>query len=309
MITILLGTDTVSKAIYIKEKCAKSALEMRKIFLSNQLPDLRSLAEPVLFGPKTAYVFESCFKELDAEQLLQLHAESGAEVVIVEDSIDQRKTVNKNLLHDKRIFVKTFEPPSGAAAGKWLIRHADALGARLMPDAATAIQDALSPDGGAFPVNAAQNELLKLKSLAGGEAITRQMVADIVSSTIVIDVFELLDAIGNKDRQRALTLLNAFFASGGDEKAKSIQLGSLLADQLRNIALVKDAQLRRIPNQEILAKTGWKQGRLYIMQKLSRNFTGHQIHDSLSKIESLDIELKSSTLPPHVVLDLIIVHM
>jgi DNA polymerase III delta subunit len=132
----------------------------------------------------------------------------------------------------------------------------------------------------------------------------------LVVPKVSVDPFALLDAIGSKNKSHALQMLGNFFDhSAGDEKAKAIQFSALLADQLRNVLLVIDAVDKRIPDETILDKTGWKSGRLYVMKKLSRSYNPAQIKLTLAKLESLDIELKTSTMPPHVVLDMIISQM
>ncbi len=308
MITILLGGDTLSKQNYISEQMAAKKLEARKIRSGDALPNLDSLSATALFGAKEAFIFENCWKELDAEQLMAKHAESDAEIFIVEESIDQRKTVNKEIVKDRRITVKTFELPLGSSAEKWLSKHAGELGMKIEPNAIKSLAHALAPDEKAkLNVMQAHNELLKLKSYAGSESVTSSMVDEMVVPVTTIDTFALLDAVALKNKSQALLLLEKFFAqSGGDEKAKAIQFSALLADQLRNILLVLDAVDKRMPDETILEKTGWKSGRLFVIKKLSRSYSSAQIKLTLAKLESLDIELKSSTMPPLAVLDMIL---
>ncbi|MDQ3018357.1 MAG: DNA polymerase III subunit delta [bacterium] len=311
MLTILLGQDVLTKQQYVQEHLEGKNIELKKIHSGDTLPNVASLNAPALFGPVEAYLFEQCWKDLDPEQLLEHCSESSTQVFIFEDSIDQRKTVNKNFLRDKRVTVKEFESPSGAGAGKWIAAHAKHLQIKIEPKAVEALVAALVPDeSGKLSVLGAHNELEKLKSCADGVAITESMVRDLVEPLSAINIFSLLDAIGTKNKVQATKLLEQFFAlPGGDEKSKAIQISALLADQLRNIILVQDAHSRNLPEAHILEQTGWKSGRLFIIKKLSRYFTIPQLKQALAKIENLDIELKSSTLPPHVILDMVISQM
>ncbi len=311
MLTILLGSDTLTKQNYINKVATEHKFELRKIKAGDPLPNLSSLNEPMLFGPIQAYIFEHFWKELGSEQLLLEYAESSIYVFIVEDTIDKRKTLNKTFLQDKRVTVKEFDSPTAATAEKWLAKHAKELDVTLDGAAANALAAALLADQHAkLPVQLAHNELLKLKSYAGGKTITAIMVKEMVHPVIGIDPFALLDAIATKNKPRALQMLGDFFEhTTGDDKAKSIQITALLADQLRNILLVLDSEQRRMPEAAVLAKTGWKSGRLFVMKKLAKNFSAQQVKQSMAKIENLDLELKSSTLPPHVILDMIICTM
>lgn len=308
MITILLGTDQITKQKYLAELLTEKQLEPRKFRSGDALPRLDSLSEPTLFGPASAYIFDHCWKDLDPEALLA-QVQTPAHIVIIEESIDQRKTVNKNILHDKKITVKDFSAPNGPAMiGKWLTNHAEELGVAIDKQAVTQLTEALVPEeNGALPVLQAHQELIKLKQYSGGEIITAEMVQAIVPAAVSIDIFSLLNAIGSKNKTQSLQLLEKFFAhSNEDDKAAAIQFSALLAEQLRSVLLVKDAVDRRIPDSAILASTGWKSGRLYNVKKAANHFSFDQIRQTLAKLESLDMELKTSTMPPHVILDVII---
>lgn len=311
MIVILLGQDIIKKQKEIAARIPAKEFEIVRISDISQLPNLASLSEPMLFGPARVYVLDGIYKDLDPEELLKFASDNHTKVILLEDNIDQRKTVNKNFLKDKRVIVIDCPAPTGREAESWLTDQAKSLDIKIDKAAITGLAKALAPDENAtLSVTSAQNELQKLKSYAAGETVTVEMVHELVQPITAINIFDLLDAIGNQQKPRALQLLNNFFdASDSDEKAKTIQLTALLADQLRNILLVSDATAQKMLDSEILKLTGWKSGRLFIMKKLSRHFTSLKIKQSLIKLESLDIEVKSSTLPPHVVLDLIIADM
>ncbi len=312
MITILLGTDTLSKQNYIKGLAIQEKVELRKFQSGDTLPAFSQLGEPVLFGPNLAYLFEHCWKNIDPELLLEQCADNEVMVILVEDTVDQRKTVNKNFLRDRRVTVKEFDAPSGIGIEKWLSKRAKEMGIVIDSAALSKLATLLvAGDHEKLSVETAHNELLKLQSYADGASITEMMVVALISPKVGIDTFALLDAIGTKNKPLAITLLNNFFEyTGGDDKAKAIQLSALLADQLRNILLILDAETRNIPDSVILEKTGWKNDRrIFVMKKLARNFTPAQVKQTLSKVENLDLELKSSTMPPHVILDVIISQM
>jgi DNA polymerase III subunit delta len=311
MITILLGGDTFAKQKEIAGRLPAKEFEVVRISESSQIPPLSSLSEPTLFGPPRAYIFSGVWKDLDPEKLLEFGASSQTKIFIDEDSLDQRKSSNKEILKDERITVIDCAAPKGEESRAWIKDHAKTLDMQIDNQAATDLARALVPEEyGSLSVTSAHNELMKLKSYANGEIVTSEMVAELVEPLLTINVFDLLDAVGSQQKPRALQLLNQFYErTDGDEKAKTIQLTALLADQMRNMLLVLDAAAQRIPDTEILKQTGWKSGRLFIMKKLARSFTPAKIRQSLNKLESLDLEVKSSTMPTHVVLDLIIAAM
>lgn len=312
MIILLLGGDSFKKQQEIAARVPANEFEIVRISDSSQIPPLSSLSEPTLFGPAKIYIFAGVWKDLDPEELLKYGADSPTQIIIDELSLDQRKTINKNILKDKRINIVDCPAPKGStAAQQWIADHAKTEGIKIDTEAIIALTKALVPEETAtLSVETAHNELMKLKSYANGETVTSEMVTDLVEPLLAISIFDLLDAVGSQQKSRALQLLNEFYErTDGDEKAKTIQLTALLADQLRNILLASDAVTQHLPDAEILKQTGWKSGRLFIMKKLARSFTPAKIRQSLTKLESLDIEVKSSTLPTQVVLNLIIATM
>lgn len=308
MIIVLLGLDALAKKNYIASWAASKQLEVIRVAGEEPLPDLRSLSAPALFGPKAGYVFDQRWKDLDPESLLEQAGDKTLELIIVEDTIDQRKTVNKTFLKDKRVEVKEFSLPDQAASERWLTEQAKELNIAIEPQAISELVNLLLPnDDAKLDVVQAKNELLKLKSYANGEKVTTEMVNEIVVGNAGVDIFALLNAIGTRNKPLSVSLMENFFEhSSGDEKAKSIQFSALMADQLRSILMVLDATQRNIPDNVVLEETGWKSGRLYNLKRISKNFTIDQVKQALSKLHSLDAELKTSSMPSHVVLDMII---
>jgi DNA polymerase III subunit delta len=155
-----------------------------------------------------------------------------------------------------------------------------------------------------------QNELEKLRAFADGKVITPSMVGDLTENTTGVDIFELLNAIATKNKKLAMQMLDQYFLTeSADEKTNAIKVVALLSDQFRSLLITVDANDRRMPDEQILQITGWKSGRLFIMKKLSRNFNMKQLKSAVAKLQNLDRELKTGSMPPHVVLDLIIADM
>lgn len=310
MLTILLGND-----YFAKEKLINQALEEkraeRKVFTeSDELPDLRSLSGATLFGPELIFVFDGCFGKLNLEHLIEYLPSSSATVFVVEDSLDKRKTSTQKLLKTENIVVRECGTPKGPEAIAWIVRHCADLGGSISNESAGKLYQALCPEEESLPVLTTHNELSKLITYADGAVITPTMVELLTVPAAAIDVFALLDAITKKQKSQAMQMMATFFeVATGDEKTKAIQISSLLADQMRNLLLVKDAIEQRMSDSEITSATKWKSGRLFVLRKLSAQLTKQQIRSVLTKLENLDLEMKTGTLPQHVVLDVIIAGM
>ena len=305
MLTVLLGEDIFAKTEYLQALLTKLGQGSANYKPEDSLPKLTTLGGNDLFGVSKAYVFFNCLKNYELPELEAAH-NSTAQIVFLEDSLDKRLTKSKKVLQISTN--KEFPSPDNNSAAKWILDHAKKLEIKIESSATIELVQRLMGDTKAsLPVLACHNELLKLSSFANGDAITSDMVKELTPQDLNIDMFKLLDHIANHQKPQAVNLIQRYYESTSeDEKALTIRLVALLSDQLRNLLLTKQLQSQNMTEQEILNQTGWKSGRLFIMKKLSGSFKEPQLHSALTKLYSLDKELKSSTLPPRVIVDMII---
>ena len=126
-----------------------------------------------------------------------------------------------------------------------------------------------------------------------------------------MDALEIANALADGKKQLALDLMGKFLQGQniGDEKSSIIQLNALLAEQFRNVCIIQNFLERGVKEEEILEKTGWKPGRLFIVKKIAKKFNFKKVVDFLAKLEALDTELKTSATPPKVLLDLVVAQL
>lgn len=305
MLTVLLGEDVYAKQQYIDQVIQKSGLEIAKYDSTMLLPKLGSLAGQSLFGAGQMHIFSHCLSQYDLPEL-ESAAKGTSQIIFIEDSWDKRLTKTKQLM--ELATVKEFLAPAAQTASKWILGHAESLGVVIQPAAVSAlVMRLMGETKKTLPTIAAHNELLKLWSFSEGKPITKEMVTELTPQDLAINLYSLLDYLGQKNKPAAVQLLRQYYdSSSEDDKALTIRLSALLADQLRSIMIVKQAGDRGLSDDDLLAATGWKTGRLFIMKKLARNFSVGQLTAALNKFYSLDKELKNSTLPPRVVIDMIV---
>ena len=319
MLSIYLGSDDFSKKQSVEALAEKQKAKAVFLIQPESLP-MGELRGQDLFGGKKVFVLQDAIKLLDEHNLPEL-IQSPNQIVLIEQKIDKRSSFNKSLLNNKSITVKEFNLPHGQELNKWITNRVKELGGKIEAQAVEVLAVNLGRDeaketkfGGkvvdvqeVYSLMEANNEIQKLLAYAGQGEISVQMVKDLVPGKHEADVFDLTNAIGENNRQRAYQLLEVFLQSenAADEKGKIIQLNALLSEQFRNMAMVQDYVTRRVSEGEILAQTGWKSGRLFVMKKLASNFPPKKVLDVLNKLSLLDEELKTSSTPPRVLLDLI----
>lgn len=305
MLTLLLGDDVYAKQAFLDKEISKFNGDLNKFQAGEDMPKLSSLGGASLFGGEGVYLFVDCLKNFELEDL-ELVAQNTVPIYFWESSLDKRLAKSKQLI--KIANVEEFSSPERDSAQAWILSHADRLGIKIQPSAAgELVNRLLGSTKTNLPVMTAHQELLKLSSYAGEETISTAMVEELTPQDLSIDMFALLDFVGSKNKAQAIKLLQNYYESSSeDDKALTIRLVALLSDQFRSLLIAKDLGAQGLNDQQILQTTGWKSGRLFVMNKIGRNFSSAQLQSALTKLYSLDKELKTSTLPPRVIVDMIV---
>lgn len=310
MLTLLLGEDVFAKQQFLDNLAVKNGLEISKYDSSQNLPKLASLSGQSLFGPGQVHVFVNSISKYELPEL-QAAADNQAQIVFIEDSLDKRLTKTKELIKiasSGKNIVQEFPAPDFNQASRWIIDHAAQMEINIQPAASSELAQRLMGDTKkTLPTLLAHQEILKLSNFAGDKTITKEMVVELTAADLAIDMFSLLDNLGSKNKPVVIKMLQQYYdSSSEDDKGLTIRLSALLADQFRSLLIVKEAQNNGLSEADLLATTGWKSGRLFIMKKIAANFTVKQLADALTKFYNLDKELKNTTLPPRVVIDMIV---
>jgi DNA polymerase III delta subunit len=320
MLYLLLGPDDYSKKKFTDSLVKDKGADLVRVGEGDVLPGVSKLIETDLFSKAKVFVLGALpeFGEGDLEKIIASHNQ----IVVVQESLDKRKKENKELVANKNIIVKQFDLPHGKDLDKWIIGHIKELGGSISSAATESLAIALGRDdaketkvgGKIIAVEEIYNlwqvdaEIRKLISYSAGKEISGIDVNALVNQNREVDVFDLTNAIADNQKQKAMELMHGFLKNevGADEKGAIIKLNALLSDQFRSVAMVQDFLSRSASESIILEQTGWKSGRLFVMKKVAARFKPKTVLEFLTKLEALDEELKSSSTPPKVLLDLIV---
>ena len=320
MLYIFLGADDYTKKQEIKTLVKNKGADMVVYEKIEDLPQTQKLLETDLFSKPKVFVFESFMP--DIHRVLEKLIQSQNYIIISITALDKRKTENKSLLSNQLIIAQQFILPHGQALNKWIVNRVGELGGKIANPAVEELAKRLGRDnfketkfGGkvveileVYSLWQADNEIKKLLSFAGGRQVEKIDVESLVNENWEIDAFEITNAIGEGRKLDVFNLMQKFIlAEGvGEEKGAVIHLNALLSDQLRSLAMVQSFGQSKISDEEVLEKTGWKSGRLFIMKKLANKVQNKKIMETLPKLEALDEELKTTSTPPRVLLDMIV---
>lgn len=326
MLTILLGPDDFGKRQHVRAAAEKSKAAVGVFYFPDPDVQVRQLAGGDLFSGPLVYALVGAVaaSAIGPEEAAALSRGSN-QVFCLEEKLDRRKDQVKQLLKVPGVTVSEFPLPHGSELNRWLKTRAGELKVSLEPQAVEALAVRLGRDeftetraGGrvisvteTYSLWQADSELKKLAAYSGGRTVTAEDVERLVPENLVADTLKLANAVADRQRGLAFSLVDRFLSEGqaSDEKARIIQLNALLAEQFRNVLAVQDFAARRVPEQEVLKVTGWRSGRLFVLRKVASRFTVERVRELLDKLQHLDLELKSSSMPPRVLLDMILVRL
>ena len=321
MLILLLGPDEFSKRQYVQEQAAKTS-SVAVFFAADDLPAVDALAGADLFSKSGVFVLSGLIEKFNQPEVVERLISSKNQIIFIEEKLDKRLSANKNLLANKNISVKEFILPRDKELNNWIANRVKFYHGKISASAAEELAKRLGRDqaketkaGGkvvaveeVYNLWQADAEIQKLLALAAGREISAQDVKYLISENAEIDVFDITNAIADGQKQTALELLHRHLKNqaGADEKGSIIQLNALLSEQFRNVAMVQDFISQKKSESQILEATGWKSGRLFVMKKVAQKFAPKKVLELLAKLAALDEELKSTSTPPKVLLDLIV---
>ncbi len=326
MLQIFLGPDDFSKKEYLDGLAKGLKAEVQIYMAGDEVPGVLRLVEQNLFSKAKIFILEGLLSQLDfSESDLDRLIASQNQIFIIEETVDKRLAKNKQLLKNQKIIIKQFNLPHGKDLNKWISERIKALGGKISPSAAEVLAVLLGRDdaeevkvGGKvvsvkeiFSLWQVKNEIDKLLAYAKDREISEADVKLLVNENGEVDAFEITNAIGDGNKNLALNLVGEYLSqqSSADEKISIIQLNALLAEQFRNVAALQDFLQRCAQEKDILEKTLWKPGRVFVMKKIAQKFTREKILGLLGKLSALDEELKTSSTPPKVLVDLILAQL
>lgn len=146
------------------------------------------------------------------------------------------------------------------------------------------------------------NEIKKLVNYIGDrKEIKMEDLEEISCGKMEAKIFDLVDAIGRKDKKRAINLV----ASLTDQGSKELYIFSMIAFQLRNLAKIYD--IKRENNQWIAKKTKLHPFVVEKTKKQLANFNRQEIKRAYNKLAEFDYGFKTGKINPEKALyDLVI---
>jgi DNA polymerase-3 subunit delta len=230
-------------------------------------------------------------KELAEQLITYVHnMPDYARLFLLEGEIDQRTTLWKSFQkfgNEKPpvIFLKEFGLPHEKALPEWIQQRAQKYGGRIDRPAAMELGNCVG-----IQLRLLDQELQKLITYANGRPVTTQDVKLLVPYVQEANIWDIVDAIGQKDTKRALTNAQQILQ---DDPGKAIYLHTMITRQIRLLTQV--AELLRLGKdsgeiQKTLGMTSYVYGKL---SQQARNFTVPRLEKAYDQLLEADVAMKT----------------
>jgi DNA polymerase-3 subunit delta len=248
-------------------------------------------------GGKGGAVGRAGFEKALAEYIPAL-PDSTVLVVLVDEVLDASNPLLKAARVHGTVTLSTL--PKGAALESWISKRAKGLGVTILPEAATLLANFIGNE-----LRLLANELDKLAMYVGkGAVITADDVRKLSAPVQEARVFDLTDALAQRNRKQALDILHDLLAEG----EAPLKLISTITSQVRSLLLVKELSQRGMRMAQIASTVGIAP---FVAEKALRQvgkFSLSQLEDAYRQLLATDAALKRSRMTPEMALDLLIVN-
>ena len=217
-------------------------------------------------------------------------------LIFCTDSVDRKRKIYKRI--EKNGQVVQFAQLKGRDLTEWINRTARKLGKTIDPAAAAGLVTAAGNN-----LRQLRTELEKLACYSDSSVITAADVEMMVSKTAELSIFELVDAVGDRNYSKAIRLAREMVFLG----EPVIRILYMIARQCRLLLQAKSLLETGVSARET---AGLMQVHPFVAQKCigqARNFTPGELKSSLEKILETDADIKGGKQEAVLALELLII--
>ncbi len=237
-------------------------------------------------------------------------------IFFVEKSLDKRKKIYKELLKLEKsgaAEMKEFSMPADFKFESWIKNRIEKFGGKISRDALGALiislgkglaqKDRSGKMNQSYNLWEAGNEIEKLVNYREGEEIEKEDVELLVKSKVDMNIFNLIDSISSKNKNKAALLLNKQIEEGLNEN----YILTMFVYQFRNLIKIKSLLDQGFANPQIVARTKMHP---FVVQKTvqqCQKFEMEALKKIYQKLFDADLAIKTGKMDARLVLDLLVV--
>ena len=218
-------------------------------------------------------------------------------ILLLDEALDANNALVKAASQHGQAIQSTL--PKGAAIETWVKKRAQSIGVTIAPDAAALLANLIGNQ-----LRLLASELDKLATYVGdGATITADDVRKLSAHVQEARIFDLTDALAQRNRTQALNILHDLLSDG----EPPLKLISTITSQVRSLLLVKELAQQGMRASQIASTIGVAP---FVADKALRQigkFTPTQLEGAYRQLLATDAALKRSRMTPEVALDLLVV--
>lgn len=190
-----------------------------------------------------------------------------------------------------------FEPLQPLAVAEWVNIKAGQMDLKINPDAASELANFVGND-----LWRIQNELEKLACYCQGEAINLKAVRALIRPNISSDIFKTIDAIAQRKRAVALSLIYRHIRQGDD----AFYLLNRIDYQFRNLIVLRDLLDRNVNKYQIPQLSGLHPFVVTKTLPTLAKFSMEELKKFYQRIFETDLNIKTGLVDVDLALDMIV---
>ncbi len=262
--------------------------------LYNSINTASMFAETKLVIIKNLF-FAKSFQEEFLEEIKDM--QSGKDVIVVyeEGEVDQRLKIFKTLT--KECKSQEFALLDARNLRQWIQKEMEQQGQKMNMDAEALLLAYVGND-----LWRLENEIKKLMHYRANSVIKKDDVELLVRPNIENDIFKTIDALAQKNKPQALSLLQKHI-DGGDNP---LYLLSMVAYQFKNLLMVKELAEKGLMYASIVKMSGLHP---FVVKKnyfACQQFSFQELKNMYHTIFQIDLDIKTGKLDPEMALELLV---
>ena len=202
----------------------------------------------------------------------------------------------------ERFFIKEFTVPKGTRMVGWIMAHADKVGGKFDPRAASVLAELVADDP-----RLAEKEIDKLLNYINFNRPVEE--GDVRELTVIIpegDIFEFVDALGNRNRETAIKVYHRLLSTQDAQR-----IFAMIVRQFRMLILAKDIMEHDGGVNDVVKQLKPEPFRMhpYPAEKIalqSRKFSLNQLDAIYHHLLDIDLGIKTGKMDVDLSIDLMI---